>query len=229
MAGVVKVRQRLGEFLLDRGEACGVGDFLSLAIRDVERVENLIEVRRDLGQFNREVQAVDRAADRVEQAGTIVREDADDVAAIGRIVVDRHSVGQFADRSFGDLPTEAARALEHLVDFELLAEYLADRLTDFVHTVLRNLTFEVGIADVEDVDNDAIGRCANLSGEDFQALRCERPGDAVKAAGGVLLVEHDAILDGVGLGVVLPLDDDLTRLQAADDFQIGRDAISRSP
>lgn len=49
----------------------------------------------------------------------------------------------------------------------------------------------------------------------------------MKATLGVLPVEHDAILDGVGLAVVIPLDNNLARLQAADDLQIGSDSVAR--
>ena len=122
MFGRVELSERLCEFLLDCGKAIRVRDLLAGAVGDVEGVEHLIEMRGDFGEFDLKVEAVDRSADRVEQAGAVVGEDADDVAAVGRIVVDGHSVGEIADRSLRALPTEAARALEHLIDFDFLAE-----------------------------------------------------------------------------------------------------------
>src|SRR5712691_12931313 len=75
MSGRIELGQRVIKFALDRGETGLVGDLLAGVVGDIKNVENLVEVCRDLGQFDRQFQAKDGSANGVQQARTVVSED----------------------------------------------------------------------------------------------------------------------------------------------------------
>ena len=69
----------------------GGGDFAAILVGDVEHIGNLIDVRGNLRDVNRQSKLVQTVSDREQNADTIFSKDFDDREVIGSVVVNVHN------------------------------------------------------------------------------------------------------------------------------------------
>ena len=164
------------QLFLNAFQSLFVFDLIAFEIRDVKDVDDLIEVRTNLGVADREIQFVENARHRIEQSNAIVCEHVDN-GAVGQCRVINHDSRrqqlQFFLLAIGrSLPGPA----EDGCLLARVAERIHQRHANGLDAMLGRTALMVLIFDQKAVDDQILIDRLNICRQNLQALAGQRAG-----------------------------------------------------
>src|SRR6202034_650439 len=170
--------------------SAGVVQLLPVAIGDVKDVDDLVEMRGDLRQLDRQPQVENLTRESVQQPGAIVGKNVDDREPFRGTAVNYHSGGQIRNGLRPPHGAETPVTLKQIFDQEAAGKRFSHCRGDIVDAVRRHGAGKVAIEDAERVEHKSFGGGADLGRDDLQVVCGQHAGRFVKAAGHVPLVRH---------------------------------------
>ena len=174
--------QRCQQRRLDPLQPPGVFDFSVGLIRDVKYVDDLVEMRGDLADTT-ESSSSKIFQRRCKKPRPVMRKDVDDGKSLGRAIIDDDAGGKVGKGLRFGSPSKTAVSLGTILRHACArtSENSIEEATS-AHVPARNFAGEIAVMHAKTVDDEPIGRRANLSRDDRQPMGGQHAGRLVKAA-----------------------------------------------